>query len=54
LGCDELRRGVSRQPLGTPIFGKGYTSYMTVVVSLRDFIDEMQILVGEKGIAHDY
>jgi len=27
---------------------------MTVVVSLRDFVDEMQTLSGEKGIAYDY
>jgi len=27
---------------------------MTVVVSLRDFVDEMQTLLDEKGIAYDY
>ena len=40
--------------LGNPFFGKGYNSYMTVVVSLRDFVDEMQTLSDEKGIAYDY
>jgi hypothetical protein len=37
-----------------PFFGKGYNSYMTVVVSLRDFVDEMQTRSDEKGIAYDY
>jgi len=27
---------------------------MTVVVWLRDFVDEMQTLSDEKGIAYDY
>jgi hypothetical protein len=40
--------------LGNPFFGKGYDSYMTVVVSLRDFVDEMQTRSDEKGIAYDY
>jgi len=40
--------------LGNPFFGKGNNSYMTVVVSLRDFVDEMQTLLDEKGIAYDY
>jgi hypothetical protein len=40
--------------LGTPFFGKGYNSYMNVVVSHRDFVDEMQTLSDEKGIAYDY
>jgi hypothetical protein len=40
--------------LGNPFFGKGYNSYLTVVVSLRDFVDEMQTLSDEKGIAYDY
>jgi hypothetical protein len=39
--------------MGNPFFGKGYNSYMTVVVSLCDFIDEMQTLADEKGIAYD-
>ena len=42
------------KPLSNPFFGKGYNSYMTVVVSLRDFVDEMQTLSDEKGIAYDY
>jgi hypothetical protein len=40
--------------LGDPFFGKGYNSYMTIVVPLRDFVDEMQTLSDEKGVAYDY
>jgi len=40
--------------LGNPFFGKGYNSFMTVVVWLRDFVDETQTLSDEKGIAYDY
>jgi hypothetical protein len=47
LGCPH------KQKLGDPFFGKGYYSYITVVVSLRDFVDEMQTLSDEKGIAYD-
>jgi hypothetical protein len=43
-----------RSPLGSPFFGKSYNSSMTVVVSLRDFVDEMQTLSDEKGIAYDH
>jgi hypothetical protein len=40
--------------LGNPFFGKGYNSFMAVVVSLRDFVDGMQTLSDEKVIAYDY
>jgi hypothetical protein len=40
--------------LGKPFFSKGYNSYMTVVVSLRELFDETQTLSAEKGIAYDY
>jgi hypothetical protein len=40
--------------LGNPFFRKGYNSFMAVVVSLRDFVDEMQTLSDEIGIAYDY
>ena len=46
--------GAGRGLLGNAFFVKGYTSYMTIVVSLRDFVDEMQTLLDEKGIAYDY
>jgi hypothetical protein len=39
--------------VGNLIFGKGYNRNMTVVVSLRDFVDEIQTLSDEKGIAYD-
>jgi len=40
--------------LGNSFFGKGYNLSMTVVVSLCDFVDEMQTLSDEKGIAYGY
>jgi hypothetical protein len=43
-----------RAALGNLFFGKGYNSSMTIVVSLTDFVDEMQTLSDEKGIAYDY
>jgi hypothetical protein len=43
-----------RKPLSNSFFGKGYNSYMTVVVALRDCIDEMQKLSDEKGIPYEY
>jgi len=44
---------LTARPLGNPFFGKGYNSFMAVVVSLRDFADEMQTLSDEKEIAYD-
>ena len=47
--------GMRGRPLtvGQPFFGKGYNSYVAVVVSLCDFVDEIQPLSDEKGIAYD-
>jgi hypothetical protein len=33
---------------------KGYNSFMAVVVSLLNFVDEMETFPDEKGNAYDY
>jgi hypothetical protein len=38
------------QTVGQPVFGKGYNLLMTLVVSLRDFVGEMQALSDDRHV----